>query len=90
MFFTISSILLASSLAAAQTTNLPAGEATILPVIATFPAFGAYKEITGRIEFHPVLSGVEIISTGNEGLHSFPAGIGPFAYHGIFPLAELN
>ena len=86
MFFTISSILLASSLAAAQTTNLPAGEATILPVIAAFPAFGAYKEITGRIEFHPVLSGVEIIS----GLHSFPIGIGPFAYHGMFPLAELN
>ena len=65
------------------TTTAPAGPlATAASVL--FPAFGN-SEITGSLEFRELANnaGIEITSSGDNPLHNFPAGQGPFSYHSI-------
>ena len=95
----VTSILFATFLAgqasaAAKKQSTPA-EATPAPsnlpiARATFPAFGTNQDISGTLEFHGLVSpNVEIISTGDNGLHNFPEG-GPFGYHStIYPRTNL-
>jgi hypothetical protein len=72
----------------ASTSAAAAPVASDLPIArATFPAFGINQDISGTLEFHDLTSSnVEIISTGANGLHNFPAGLGPFLYHSTLPL----
>jgi len=51
------------------------------PVLVTFPEFGTNQDISGSLEFLQIDSGVEIISSGFDGLRDFPAGQGPFLWH---------
>jgi len=90
MFSSVSSILLASlfaghayALHARQARPISIEFPATPPVVVSFPAIGSSLDITGNLEFHPVPSGVEIVSTPTEGLKNFPAGLGPFLYHSI-------
>jgi hypothetical protein len=53
-------------------------------VFAQFPQYGPSTGagIAGVLEFKNVNGNVEIISSGDSALHNFPAGLGPFLYHG--------
>jgi hypothetical protein len=75
----LSSVVAAMNLAPRQnsTTQAPA-------VYAQFPEFGpsAGASISGVLEFKNNNGNAEIISSGDSALYNFPAGVGPFLYHG--------
>lgn len=95
--FSLASSILIASLFAGHASALDARQIRPIsiefpatpPVVVSFPAIGPSLDITGNLEFHPVASGVEIISTASQGLHNFPAGLGPFLYHGIGPSLRM-
>jgi hypothetical protein len=102
MFPSVSSILIASLFAGHASAlnarqakpisiDFPAAAAAPIPapIIVSFPAIGPILEITGNLEFHSVATGVEIISSETDGLRNFPAGLGPFLYHGIVPSPRI-
>ena len=90
MFLSTSSIILASFLAV-QTSGLSNESGPLRVAKATFPQFGTNKEISGTLEFHALPSNnVEIVSTGVNGLKSFPAGQGPFVYHSTAHRGKMN
>lgn len=53
-------------------------------VAASFPQFGPEQDINGTLTFTPAKGGVGVVitSTGDTALQNFPAGSGPFLYHG--------
>ena len=83
--FTVFYSLLLVSVVAGHSPLQPRQNSTTSPqaVYANFPSFGSSKDITGVLVFENMgAEGVHISSSGATALHSFPAGLGPFAYHG--------
>lgn len=100
MFSSVSSILIASLFAGHASAlnarqaepisiDFPAAAAAPAPIVVSFPAIGPILEITGNLEFHSVATGIEIVSSETNGLRNFPAGLGPFLYHGIVPSPRI-
>jgi len=83
VFKTLGSVLLASTVvAAASLSGRDSSSASPSAVYANFPSYGPSEDITGVLVFENLGSnGVQISSSGDTELHSFPAELGPFLYH---------
>ena len=82
-----------TSAATATSSSSTTATSTAFPqsVIAAFPQFGPEQDITGTLTFTAAKGGVGVVitSTGDTALHNFPAGLGPFLYHGTLHIYKL-
>jgi hypothetical protein len=76
--YALSSVLFASLALAASSSSSSTPES----VSVTFPAYGVAQTINGTLLFTSTSEGVQISSQGNTALENFPAGEGPFLFHG--------
>src|SRR3981189_3274438 len=84
MLVLLPAVLLSSVVAARNLFSRQNSTAQAPAVFAQFPQYGPTTGagIAGVLEFKNVNGNAEIISSGDTALHNFPAGLGPFLYHG--------